>query len=269
MSVQMEEKTKRNVVEEVIEIDPFTVERFPLQPRKGFDEEWIKKLAANMKKRGQRQPILVTVYAGSKPGIEYRLIDGENRVRAARLGGILVRAIVRKVAGVRQHYREAAGANFFHQPHTPMEIAEVVREFHDVDKMTWEEIEDELEMSRVTLREYYDLSRLDPTIQILVNRKETSQKHRLPIWVASELSRLPPDEQRAMIDSGILRQMSSDLAIQAIRKKAQQIEAAGGQVHRSKYGRKRRPSDNSDMAETHIPSGTERDYPCSGHAIRA
>ena len=64
-----------------IKIDQIKVSAF--QPRKDFDEEAIKSLAASIKEKGVLQPLIVRPKDG-----EYELIGGERRLRASKEAGL-------------------------------------------------------------------------------------------------------------------------------------------------------------------------------------
>lgn len=64
----------------------------PHQPRKDFDEEKLKSLAESIRQYGVLQPLVVTRREFEKPeggiAVEYELIAGERRLRAARIASI-------------------------------------------------------------------------------------------------------------------------------------------------------------------------------------
>ncbi len=67
--------------------------RDPAQPRKTFDETKLRELAESIRTQGVIQPVLVR-----RDGVDYRLIAGERRWRAAQLAGLHeVPAVVRDV----------------------------------------------------------------------------------------------------------------------------------------------------------------------------
>ena len=65
----------------------------PFQPRKTFDEAALASLAESIRSYGILQPLTVTRKEIERPGegisVEYELIAGERRLRAAKLAGIL------------------------------------------------------------------------------------------------------------------------------------------------------------------------------------
>src|SRR3989338_1253078 len=64
----------------------------PFQPRKNFDEASLLSLAESIRQYGVLQPLTVTRKEIERPGegiyVQYELIAGERRLRAAKLAGI-------------------------------------------------------------------------------------------------------------------------------------------------------------------------------------
>src|SRR6266404_751616 len=73
-----------------IEVDK--IKPNPFQPRKNFDEAALNSLAESIRSYGVLQPLTVTRKEIERPGegiyVEYELIAGERRLRAAKLAGI-------------------------------------------------------------------------------------------------------------------------------------------------------------------------------------
>ena len=71
----------------------------PYQPRREFDQAKLKDLAESLRMYGILQPLVVTrkeVYRDGGMSVEYELISGERRLRAAKLAGIAqVPALIR------------------------------------------------------------------------------------------------------------------------------------------------------------------------------
>lgn len=74
----------------LVEVD--RIKPNPFQPRKTFDEAALASLAESIRNYGVLQPLTVTRKEIEKPGegisVEYELIAGERRLRAAKLAGI-------------------------------------------------------------------------------------------------------------------------------------------------------------------------------------
>lgn len=70
----------------------------PHQPRRVFNEESLRELAASIRSTGLIQPVLLR-----KVGGEYQLVTGERRLRAARLAGLTsIPALIRDVDSATQ-----------------------------------------------------------------------------------------------------------------------------------------------------------------------
>lgn len=75
-----------------LEVPLDAIEPNPDQPRRVFDQEEMKALAASIREHGVLQPVLVSRADG-----KYRLVAGERRVQAARLAGLAkIPAVVRE-----------------------------------------------------------------------------------------------------------------------------------------------------------------------------
>ena len=64
----------------------------PFQPRKNFDEMALQSLAESIRSYGVLQPLTVTRHETERPGegiyVDYELIAGERRLRAAKIAGV-------------------------------------------------------------------------------------------------------------------------------------------------------------------------------------
>src|SRR3989344_1514796 len=72
----------------------------PFQPRRDFDEMQLKSLADSIRQYGVLQALVVTRQEFEKPdgglAVEYELVAGERRLRAAKLAGLVqVPALIR------------------------------------------------------------------------------------------------------------------------------------------------------------------------------
>ena len=75
----------------------------PFQPRRFFDEAALASLAESIRQYGVLQPLTVTRVEIERPGegiwVEYELIAGERRLRAAKLAGLAQVPVVIRTAG--------------------------------------------------------------------------------------------------------------------------------------------------------------------------
>lgn len=77
--------------EPIFYIETNKIKPNPQQPRKDFDEAGLKALAGSIYEHGILQPLILTKYEYDTPrgrGVEYFLVAGERRLRAAKLAGL-------------------------------------------------------------------------------------------------------------------------------------------------------------------------------------
>ncbi|QEE43460.1 plasmid partitioning protein RepB (plasmid) [Rhizobium sp. WL3] len=86
------------VGEAVIELDPSLVDKSFVSDRMGEDEEAFNELVEAIRERGQDTPVLVRPNPADKG--RYQIVFGHRRVRAARLLGRPVKAVVKHVSDV-------------------------------------------------------------------------------------------------------------------------------------------------------------------------
>lgn len=86
--------------EPIFYIETNKIKPNPQQPRKNFDEAGLKALAESIYEHGILQPLIITKYEYDTPrgrGVEYFLVAGERRLRAAKLAGLsAVPAIIKR-----------------------------------------------------------------------------------------------------------------------------------------------------------------------------
>src|SRR5579863_1101775 len=70
----------------------------PYQPRRNFDELALRSLSESIRQYGVLQPLTVTRKEIERPGegifVEYELVAGERRLRAAKLAGVATVPVV-------------------------------------------------------------------------------------------------------------------------------------------------------------------------------
>lgn len=80
-------------VEQVIAIETDQIDANPFQPRKNFSQTELAGLADSICAEGQLEPAIVRKIVGGR----YQLVAGERRLRACKLAGLPLRAIVREL----------------------------------------------------------------------------------------------------------------------------------------------------------------------------
>ncbi len=81
-----------SILDSIFWVEVDRIKPNPYQPRKTFDEAALASLAESIRQYGVLQPLTVTRKEIERPGegiyVEYELIAGERRLRAAKLAGI-------------------------------------------------------------------------------------------------------------------------------------------------------------------------------------
>ncbi len=124
----------------------------PYQPRKHFDNESLKELAESIREYGILQPLIVSrVEKETEFGraVEYQLIAGERRLRAAQLLGLeRVPAIIRPSLEERQKLEAAIIENIQRSDLNPLETARGFAKLADEFGLPQREIADRIGKSR-------------------------------------------------------------------------------------------------------------------------
>ncbi|RYZ47257.1 MAG: ParB/RepB/Spo0J family partition protein [Sphingobacteriales bacterium] len=149
------------------------VEPNPKQPRRDFDEQALKELAASVKMHDLVQPITVTSIGNGR----YRLISGERRWRAAKLAGLVdVPAYIRQ-ANDQELLELALLENLQREDLNAMEIALSYKRMMEELNHTQEEVAERMGKERSTVANYIRLLKLPPDIQVAVRKGDISMGH--------------------------------------------------------------------------------------------
>jgi ParB/RepB/Spo0J family partition protein len=143
----------------------------PDQPRKHFDPQAVRELAASIEAAGLASPIMVRPV-----GDRYTIVHGERRYRAVQsLGWDTIPAIVREVDADEAHWL-ALIENVQRQDLTPMEEAEAYQARLAAD-MTQEELGRRIGKSQSAIAQKLRLLTLPEPIAIYVRRGALSEGH--------------------------------------------------------------------------------------------
>jgi len=132
----------------------------PKQPRKHFDKEALKELAATIKEKGLIQPIIVR---SNPEGVGYIIIAGERRWRAAQINGSdTVQAIVRNDLDARA---ASLIENIQRQNLKPVEEAEAVAALIEEENLTQGDVAAMLGMGRASVNQLLKIHTLPEELQ--------------------------------------------------------------------------------------------------------
>ncbi len=163
------EKKSTGVAE--IEIDKIRAN--PNQPRKNFDEEALKELAASIKVHGIVQPIILN----KQDDGNYLIIAGERRYRAAKLCGLKVVPAVIKNYTDKQVKEISIIENLQREDLNPIEAARSIKELMDEYNLTQEVVSERIGKSRSNVANTLRLLTLTPEVLAMVENGKLSAGH--------------------------------------------------------------------------------------------
>ncbi len=133
-----------NKGDSVFQLEIEKIKSNPYQPRQDFDEEALRELAQSIREFGIIQPLIVAkIEKESDKGteVEYQLIAGERRLKAATLIGLTrVPAIIRKGAMPKTNLEIALIENIQRRDLNPLEEARAYSRLQDEFNLTQREI---------------------------------------------------------------------------------------------------------------------------------
>ncbi|MBP3619226.1 MAG: ParB/RepB/Spo0J family partition protein [Clostridia bacterium] len=168
----------------VLQIDITKIKPNPNQPRKIFDEEALKDLAASIKVHGIVQPIVLNKSSNG----EYLIIAGERRWRAANLCGL------KTVPAVVNNYTEkqikeiSIIENLQREDLNPVEAARAIKELMEEYQLTQETVSERIGKSRSNVANTLRLLTLDPTVLNLVENGKVSAGHARCLVVVEDVN---------------------------------------------------------------------------------
>lgn len=166
------EEKKEDAAGSVVEISITEIDTNKQQPRKSFDEEKIKELAASIRQHGIIQPLIV-----KKTKERYLIVAGERRFRAARVAGL------KKVPAICVEYDDEKLAevalieNIQRENLNPVEEAAAIKFLMKQHELTQEEVSDKLGKSRPAVANSLRLLNLPEEILELVRKGILSAGH--------------------------------------------------------------------------------------------
>lgn len=165
----------------VFQIEIENIDRNPHQPRRDFDEESLRELAASIREFGVLQPLIVSkIERETERGwsVRYELIAGERRLLAAKMAGLhTVPVIIREPSIEREKLELAIIENIQRADLNPIEFARAVSRLQDEFGLTQREIALRLGKSREAVANAVRLLSLPSEIQRAIEDGRVSPSH--------------------------------------------------------------------------------------------
>lgn len=207
-------------VESVFWIEVEKIEPNPYQPRREFAEEALKDLASSIREHGVIQPIIVTkreIETTTGLEVNYQLIAGERRLRAAQLAGLSqIPAIIRRgVPDDRIKLELALIENLQREDLNAIERAKAYKQLIDEFHLVQREVGNRVGKSRETVTNTLRLLSLTPELQeAIISGKMTDGHGRAILMIGDDVPK-----QLELYNEII----SDDLSVRAAENRARQI----------------------------------------------
>ena len=167
---------KEPVIQTVTGINRIALDKIsinPKQPRRDFDEQGLKELAASIKLHDIVQPVTVSELSNGK----YQLISGERRFRASKMAGLKdIPAYVRH-ANDQQLLELALLENLQREDLNAIEVALSYKRMMEELSFTQEQVAERMGKERSTVTNFIRLLKLPPDIQLAVRNSSLSMGH--------------------------------------------------------------------------------------------
>ncbi len=151
----------------------------PHQPRRDFNEKSLKELANSIREHGILQPLIVSKIEKETDfgaQVEYQLIAGERRLRAAQIAGLeSVPVIIKNIVKDAEHLEMAVVENLQRADLNPIETARAYAKLQDIFGLTQREIAQRLGKSRETIANTLRLLNLPTEIQEAVAKNQINE----------------------------------------------------------------------------------------------
>ena len=157
----------------VLEVDINKIKPNPNQPRKNFDEDALKDLAASIKVHGIVQPIVLNKNADGT----YMIIAGERRWRAANLCGLKTVPAIIKDYTEKQIKEISIIENLQREDLNPVEAAKAIKELMDEYGLTQEAVSERIGKSRSNVANTLRLLTLYPAVLDMIENGKISAGH--------------------------------------------------------------------------------------------
>lgn len=187
--------------ESVFMIDIDKIKPNPYQPRREFDERELKSLADSIRVYGVLQPLLVSKVGREVPNgrlVEYELIAGERRLRAAKMAHLpRVPVVIRQAPSNTQKLEVALIENIQRHDLNAIDEARAFKQLKDEFSMSYSEIARRVSKSQPYIMNTVRILALPEEMQQALINKEINEGHTRPLL---SLKRFP-DRQKKLFDT--------------------------------------------------------------------
>jgi ParB family chromosome partitioning protein len=192
--------------ESIFYIETDKIKPNPFQPRREFDEAELTNLADSMKQYGMIQPLLVSKVETEVPNgtkVEYQLIAGERRLRAAGIAGLRQVPVIIKNPDDSTKLELALIENVQRQNLNPVEEALAYQRLINEFKMTQSQVAQKVGKSREVVANRVRLLDLPYEVQRNLSEGKITEGHAKVLLAVKN-----PERQRYLADEASSKGMS-------------------------------------------------------------
>lgn len=160
----------------VLEVPLDLIGANPHQPRKGFNDDKLKELAASIQEHGIIQPLVLSAQDADEDQ-KYAVIAGERRLRAAELAGLKTVPAILREADSQDHLVLALIENVQRADLNPLETASAYQSLAVEFGLSHEEISKRVGKSRTAVTNTMRLLDLPDVVQQAVRKNQVSMGH--------------------------------------------------------------------------------------------
>ncbi len=178
--------------EGAVEVPVESIRPNPYQPRKTFDKEKLKELSESIKKHGIIQPLIVR-----KKGLNYELVAGERRLRAAKLAKLQTVPVLVREYNEKQMRELSLVENIQRHDLNPLEEAKAIQELMKQCGYTQAQAAERLGRSRAAVANLLRMLNLPEELQAMIADEKVTAGQMRP------LSALTDREQQLKIGKAL------------------------------------------------------------------
>ena len=164
-----------------VEVPVESIRPNPYQPRKSFDKEKLKELSESIKKHGIIQPLIVR-----KKGLNYELVAGERRLRAAKLAKLQTVPVLVRDYDEKQMRELSLVENIQRHDLNPLEEAKAIQELMKQCDYTQAQAAERLGRSRAAVANLLRMLNLPEELQAMVADERVTAGQMRPLLALAD-----------------------------------------------------------------------------------
>ena len=164
-----------------VEVSVGSIRPNPYQPRKSFDKEKLKELSESIKKHGIIQPLIVR-----KKGLNYELVAGERRLRAAKLAKLQTVPVLIRDYDEKQMRELSLVENIQGHDLNPLDEAKAIQELMKQCDYTQAQAAERLGRSRAAVANLLRMLNLPEELQAMVADERVTAGQMRPLLALAD-----------------------------------------------------------------------------------